>query len=69
MGSSGKAIVFGDALSRRFVGISRTLTPAQPVKIVMPRLGAQLFSQFEASEANGGLGDVGDNVLDMQIPL
>ena len=35
----------------------------------MPRIGAQLFSQFEASEANGGLRDVGDNVLDMQIPL
>ena len=46
-----------------------TLTPAQLGKIVMPRLRAQLFSQFEASEANGGLRDVGDNVLDMQIPL
>ena len=46
-----------------------TLTPAQLGKIVMPRLKAQLFGQFEASEANGGLRDVGDNVLHMQIPL
>ena len=46
-----------------------TLMPAQLGKIVMPRLSAQLFGQFEASEANEGLRDVGDNVLDRQISL
>ena len=46
-----------------------TLTPAQLGKIVMPRLSAQLFGQLEASEANGRLRDVGDNVLDGQIPF
>ena len=46
-----------------------TLVPAQLGKIVMPRLRTQLFSQFEVPEANGGLRDVGDIVLHMQIPL
>ena len=46
-----------------------TLTPAQLGKIVMPRLRTQLFGQFEVSEANGGLRDVGDIVLHMQILL
>ena len=46
-----------------------TLMPAQLGKIVMPRLSARLFNQFEASEADERLRDVGDNVLDMQISL